>query len=113
MNFAPYLNKQFREKTLSRVLEKHDKNSDGIYSYEEISQLVKNAKSPLGNFVSIFVPTTKMTKEIFDALDNNKDRNITLEEFQNYLKQEFGLELESIKNKKVDEICNMINEITD
>lgn len=108
MNFSIFINKNFLNKKLNDVMEQYDNNQDEKFSKKEIESFINDAKSTLTSMGTFFYTKKQMLNSVFKHLDKDKNEQITVEEFDNYLKENFDLEFHSIKDKTIKVACKEI-----
>lgn len=108
MDFSIFINKNFLNKNLNDVMKQYDSNQDEKFSKEEIMLFINDAKSTLTSIGTIFYTKKQMLNSVFKYLDKDKNEQITTTEFDNYLKENFDLEFNSIKNKTIKDVCKEI-----
>jgi len=96
-------------KVLRPLFDVYDRNNDGDLSFEEFDECHSILRNALhlhaeGKTTGITDPDLLMQEsaDIFSAMDANKDRRVSLEEFVNF--QRTALEKSGIKNSDVEEM---------
>ena len=108
MDFSIFIRKNFLNKNINNVMNEYDKNQDGKFSKEEIMVFINEAKSTVTTIGIIFYTKKQMLNSVFKHLDKDKNEQITVEEFDNYLRENFDLEFNSIKDKTIKATCKDI-----
>ena len=108
MDFSIFIKKSFLSKNLNNVIKQYDSNQDGEFSKEEIMLFINEAKSTLTSLGTIFYTKKQMLNSVFKHVDKDKNEKITIAEFDNYIKENFDLDFDSIKNKTIKEVCREI-----
>lgn len=110
MDFSILFNSTILSQTVNSILSEYDKNGDGVYTADEVSVFIKTAKSPLGHISSILYSDRRLIKDTFKLFDYNKDEKITIDEFEKFLKEEYSMDLDTLRNKSAKEVCDLISE---
>ena len=108
MDFSVFIRKSFLNRNLDNVMKEYDKNQDGKFSRNEILLFINEAKSTLTTIGIFFYTEKQMLNSVFKHLDKDYDEQITTTEFDNYLKENFDLEFNSVKHKKIKDVCEEI-----
>lgn len=102
-----HYNKGINNKTLKMntgdVLKTYDKNGNGL-DKKELKDLIKNS---ITIFAKPFVKD-KHINNVYDNFDTNKDGVISEKEMDSYLKQNYGIDLETAKGMKVKDLSDAI-----
>ena len=115
MKIINFVNENYRTKTTKDIL--IDGNTDGKdgLSWKEVNTLIKdghNPKSILFGAAKIFWGIDGMTNSVFKAMDENKDKIISLEECDKYAQKECNVSLKDIWNETVEQVCNRLDNTT-
>ncbi len=112
MKIIKYVNETYRTKTVEDILTKGNTDGQDGLSWKEVNTLIKdghNPKSFVFGVAKIFWGVDGMTNSVFEAMDENKDNIISVEECDIYARKKCNISLESIWNETVEQVCNRLD----
>ena len=110
-----YIDKTYRSKTIKEVLSEAETDGASGLSWNEVNALIKkghNKNSFLLNIFKLVKGVDNMTNSVFNEIDKNKDKILTLQECDLYAQDKCKMSLESILEFKVEDVCNLIDKMS-
>lgn len=114
MDFTIFLKDKFlaQKITVKEMLSSYDKDggySDGLFSREEVMEIVRDSVEPL---FARFFGKKNMVNSIFKYVDKDtgkgKDGYISYEEIEKYLKETYDLKLSEIEPMTIKQACRWV-----
>ena len=100
--------------TIEAVLNHYDSDvidkKDDRFSKKEVSLFIDQSVISIGTFL---FGNKFLTNSVFKMIDANKDDYIAIQELDEFLKKDYDMSLDSIKNKKALEVCEMVDQIVE
>ena len=109
MGLSTFLNSKALNSYFYELIQKYDKDGNG-FTKSELSDAFLGMSTI---FAKGIIKISSIDKKIFKTIDTNDDKILSYSEIDTYIKKEYNLDLEKIKNMKLSDICKEIEKQND